>query len=327
MAERSGNSRTISRRDGLKLGLGAVAAGLASGAPLASAATADAAKRALRIAFLTDFHVQPERGASDGMVRCLRHVQAQADKPELILNGGDAVMDVFATDATRAKIQADLWRRILKDECPQPIEHCLGNHDIWGWDKRTSRTSGNERAWGKQWGLDLYGLTSRYRSFDRAGWHFIVLDSTQPEKNAYAAFIDEPQFEWLKDDLSKTPADVPVLVLSHIPILSVAAFMDAQTEQSGTWIVNATLMHRDGRRLKDLFRDHPNVKLCLSGHEHLFDRCEYNGVTYACGGSVCGRWWRGPNQETREGYSTIDLFADGTFDLRYVDYGWTIPAQ
>jgi len=53
-------------------------------------------------------------------------------------------------------------------------------------------------------------------------------------------------------------------------------------------------MHVDAAKIKDLFAKHKNVKLCLSGHLHLVDRVDYNGVTYLCDGAVCGGWWKGP---------------------------------
>jgi hypothetical protein len=81
-------------------------------------------------------------------------------------------------------------------------------------------------------------------------------------------------------------------------------------------------MHIDARRIKDFFLKHPNVKLCLSGHVHLWDRLEYNNVTYVCNGAVCGGWWKGSYQETPEGYGLVDLYDDGSFNAEYVRFGW-----
>jgi Icc protein len=112
-----------------------------------------------------------------------------------------------------------------------------------------------------------------------------------------------------------------VLVLSHIPILCACALLDGDNEKSGDWVVPGAWMHTDARRIKDLFYRHPNVKLAISGHIHLRDRLDYNGVTYLCNGAVCGAWWKGNYQETEPGYSLIDLYDDGTFDQQYVAYG------
>ncbi len=87
-------------------------------------------------------------------------------------------------------------------------------------------------------------------------------------------------------------------------------------------MVPGSWMHIDARRIKDLFLKHPNVRLCLSGHIHLVDRVEYLGVTYLCNGAVSGGWWKGANQECNPGYGLVDLYDDGTFENRYVEFPW-----
>lgn len=308
---------------------GAIVTSAALGTPIASAetaATCPARKRAIRLAHLTDAHVQPERGAGDGLAACLRHVQSLPDAPTLILQGGDAVMDACEVGLGRANQQADIWRRVWKAECSIPVEHCLGNHDIWAMDRGKAGAKGNEPEFSKQWGMDLFGLTTRYRTFDRAGWRFLVLDSTFIVGNGYTAKLDEDQARWLRAMLAQTDKGMPIVVLSHIPILSAAAFFDGDNEKSGDWRVPGAWMHIDSRQIKNLFAQHPNVKLCLSGHLHLADRVDYLGVAYVCNGAVCAGWWKGPNQECKEGYGLVDLYDDGTFETRYVDFGWKARA-
>ncbi len=265
----------------------------------------------LRIAHLTDIHVQPGNASRRGLARCLRHVHSLRDQPDLILNGGDAIGDAMQADRSSTRAQWDLWQKVVRDECSLPIEHCLGNHDLWG---------GNGLADGKRWALNEYGLGERYRSSDRSGWHFIVLDSIHPGGNLYQARLDEEQFEWLRLDLRAVPKTMPVLVLSHIPILSACAFFDGDNEKTGNWVVPGAWMHLDARRLRDLFRQHSNVKLCLSGHIHLLDRVDYGGVSYVCNGAVSGNWWKGPYQDCAAGYGLIDLHDDGSFEHRYIRY-------
>ena len=77
-----------------------------------------------------------------------------------------------------------------------------------------------------------------------------------------------------------------------------------------------------------LFVRHPNVKLCLSGHTHLFDKSLYNGVTYACGGAVSGYWWeyeksddgKSAYRQTSPGYGIVKFYADGTTEYEYVNF-------
>lgn len=277
--------------------------------------------RVLRIAHMTDVHVQPEGDAPAGLARALQHVQRLADKPDVIFNGGDAIMDSLQSDKSRALAQWQTWRDVLSSECSLPIVHCIGNHDVWGWESSHS-PSGQDRLYGKQWAMDEFGLQARYYGFDRAGWRFIVLDSTYPVEGGYTARLDDEQFEWLKEQLERTPKATPVCVLSHIPIVCFCAFFDGENEASGNWQVPGAWMHLDARRIKNLFHEHPNVKLCLSGHMHLVDEVKYLGVKYLCNGAVCGDWWRGAYHEFPPGYALVDLYDDGSSESEFVTYPW-----
>src|SRR4051812_31533068 len=110
----------ITRRQMMKFagavaGLGGLAlAGKSSGQ---SAPAQPTRSRAIRIAHLTDIHVQPELKADQGLIACLHHVQNLKDRPELILTGGDCVYDSFEAENTRTQLQWDLWQSAFKNEC------------------------------------------------------------------------------------------------------------------------------------------------------------------------------------------------------------------
>ena len=317
----------ITRRESM-ISMGAAAAGLVAWGATPRASFADPARparqRTLRVAHLTDVHVEPELRAGEGMAACFHHVQQLADKPELILTGGDHVMDSFEADDARTTLQWNLWNTVLKNECNIPVRSCIGNHDVWGWAKGKSRTTGEEANWGKQRATEMLHLGERYYTFGQAGWQFVVLDSIhQPPagQDGYMGQLDEAQFAWLAQTLRDIPATTPVLVLSHIPILSATAVLWAD-RRNGDFQVSRALMHMDCMQLKELFAKHANVKLCLSGHLHSLDRVDYNGVTYLCNGAVSGNWWKGRHQDCDEGYAVLDLYDDGSFDHEYVKYGW-----
>lgn len=290
--------------------------------------------RVLRVAHLTDLHMQPERGAADGLAECLAKVEALSPKPDLILTGGDLIMDGFAADKPRTLLQWELLTKTIADHTGIPVEHTLGNHDIWGWNKSKSGCTGDEPLWGKKWALDTLKLEKPYRSFDRGSWHFVVLDSVQhdPEKpEGYIGKIDEAQMAWLESDL-KAAAAKPTLVVSHMPILSATVLVNKPNRPDGDRYLEGGAMHIDTRELIDLFartrgeksgvEGLGGVKTCLSGHIHLLDRVDYNGVTYYCDGAVCGKWWKGRNTDCEEGFAVLDLFSDGTVERTYVTYGW-----
>jgi 3',5'-cyclic AMP phosphodiesterase CpdA len=271
--------------------------------------------RVLRIAHITDIHVKPGLRAPKGLARCFHHIQSLPDKVDLILNGGDSIMDALSRDKSTVTKQWNVWDSVLKNECGIPMENCIGNHDVWGAGQK------NDLLYGKKWALDTLALNRPYRSFDKAGWHFIILDSVHPrEEGWYTARLDEEQMDWLKSDLKSVPKDTPVLVLSHIPILSAAAFFDGDNEKSGNWQIPGSWVHIDAREIINLFYKQGNVKVCLSGHLHLLDRVDYNGITFLCNGAVSGNWWNGSYHQTHPGYALINLYDDGSFDNDYVRY-------
>src|SRR4029450_3320583 len=124
-------------------------------------------------------------------------------------------------------------------------------------------------------------------------------------------------------DLKGVDKKTPVLIISHIPIISVAAEVTTKfDDKSKEFRVSGGRIHSDAARLRELFNQHANVKACLSGHLHMQERIDFAGVTYICNGAVCGNWWKGRHQHTDEGYALVDLYSDGTFENQYVTYGW-----
>jgi len=280
-------------------------------------------RKVLTIAHMTDTHVQPERHAQAGMAAALHHIQSHPAKPDLIVAGGDNIMDALAQSRDRTALQWKIWHETLAAECSLPVVNCIGNHDVWGWNKAHSKATGEEPDFGKRWAMDEMQMKSPYHSHDQAGWHFIVLDSTHTNGGrSYTAKLDEEQFAWLEEDLRVTPPSTPIMVISHIPLFAACPFFDGENEKTGNWVVPGAWMHIDARRIKDLFTRHPNIRLCVSGHIHLVDRVDYLGITYYCNGAVSAGWWSGPCQEFENGYGLVQLYDDGSFENEYVEFGW-----
>jgi hypothetical protein len=287
-------------------------------------------KRVLRFAHPTDIHVKPELHGAEGMTAAFKHMFALSDPPQMILTGGDLPFDTASSDQVRSASLWKLFDQIIGDNVPReiPIHHTIGNHDIWGRDRELCKSTGNEPFFGKKWFLDNFGYPQTYYNFDSSGWHFCVLDSFDliPKSKDYVARIVGDQLDWFKADLAATPVTTPIVVVTHVPIFSAVNFFDNSEKKHNSGAADITIshtrMHVDYRELDQLFAGYPNIKLCLSGHIHLLDRCDYNGITHICDGAVCGDKWNGPRQRTPEGYGLIDLFDDGTFNHRYVAYGW-----
>lgn len=276
--------------------------------------------RVLRIAHLTDIHIEDNGKAPAGMTRALEYVNTMNDKPDVIFNGGDSIMDALKRSRKEVRAQWKLWQQILNEHNTIDIKHCIGNHDVWGWSFDDDSYK-KDPLYGKQWAVNEFGLTNRFYSFDMANWRFIVLDSThRKETLGYTARLDDEQFEWLTGELKSTDSHTPICILSHIPILAACAYFDGENEESGDWVVPGAWMHTDARKIKTLLHQHPNVKLALSGHIHLQDTVEYLGVKYYCNGAVSGGWWNGSYQEFPPALAIIDLYQDGSSHRTMINY-------
>ena len=310
------------RRDLLKKATLAGAIGLLPGLALADGKKGKSTrKRLVRIAHFTDAHVNSTGAGSKWLGKALEHVNSIADAPSTILFGGDMVFDGTMVSKDQMAAQWVEFHATLRNNNSIPVKYCLGNHDIWGWG--STQVDPREPEYGKQWARDTLQMDHTHYSYDESGWHFIVLDSISKFRHGYIGKLGSEQLDWLDRDLA-AHADKPTFIMSHIPLLSACTTFFGNSEVDGNkWHVPGTLMHIDARHTKDLFLKHPNVKLCVSGHIHMVDRVDYNGVSYLCDGAVSGNWWKGNFQETPPGYSLIDLYDDGTWRRDYIKYGWS----
>jgi len=319
------------RRTILAAGIAGVACGVVGPSSTSAAA---APSRRLRIAHLTDIHLQPELQAAKGLEACFAHVQSARDRGEhaadLVITGGDTVMDCMDADFARTKVQWDLWDEVKAAACGLEVRSVIGNHDVWGWGRQRAKTTGQEPLYGKQFACERFGRPLPYESFDRGGWHVVLLDSNYPHEDSYVGRLDEAQWDWFERDLAAVPATTPIVVFSHIPILALHPLTTVAPAASGrgqpTLPVSGQLVHTDHRRFRRLFARHRNVAACVSGHLHVVEAVEHGGVRYLCNGAVSAAWWRGRNGDTDFGYAIVDLLDDGTVESRYVPYGWSAKA-
>ncbi|MFF5380255.1 metallophosphoesterase family protein [Pedobacter suwonensis] len=272
-------------------------------------------KPVLRLAHLTDVHLKNQFNAPARFARCLHHLQSQSPKVDLILNGGDIVFDMNKENIGAINGQWKLVQETMKNECSIPVSYCLGNHDIW-WNE----DSKGEVFYGKKYAMDKLQLVKPYYSLIQNGWKIIMLDSTHLDidNTWYIGKLGDEQFNWLKNELENTGKTMPMMVMSHIPILT--ALLMIEDDVVNKWTMLGGDMHTDTAKIIHLFYSHPNVRLCLSGHLHMRDKVVYNNVTYICNGAVSGAWWEGNRRETAPGYGIIDLYADGSFAEQYMEY-------
>lgn len=270
----------------------------------------DKFKKVLRIAHITDVHIRPEYNAPQRFRRCMEEIKKH--KIDFFLNGGDSIYAADYGNITRERVneQWNIWKQLREELGSYEMYSCLGNHDMW-W----SAPDKEDPMYGKPYVVKQLEIQNRYYSFDKSGWHFVILDSN----NNNAGSLDAEQRKWLENDLGGLSPQTPVLCMSHYPILGVSTIMEGGN-------------HTDSRYITDLFYKHKDKKItCLSGHIHLRDVAEYDGVHYYCNGALSGFWWEDGNKEsagkyyyreTPPGYAIVDLFENGTVENNYIEHGF-----
>ncbi len=303
----------LDRRKFLKTTVAAGAALAIPGAARAAVARAAETKyEPLEFVFFTDTHIQPELNAGKGCEMCFAKIAAS--QPEFAIMGGDHVFDALGVGGMRAKLVFDLYARTQK-ALGMPIYQAIGNHDAFG-VLTSSGIAPNDPLYGKKMYEDRFGKT--YYSFDRKGYHFVVLDSIQPTPDRlWEAHIDDVQMEWLRADLKKLPAGAPVIGVVHCPLVTAFATY-AELITAGRKYNTMTVANSP--TVLDILAG-ANVLAVLQGHTHINENVEYKGTRYITSGAVCGNWWRGPRMGTPEGYSVVSI-REGQVKVRYETYGF-----
>ena len=300
--------------------LGAIGSAIGSaigGAGLGAASPAVAPARAgghqpFRFLFITDAHIEPELDAAHGTAMCFR--KARAIGGDFVIQGGDHVFDALGVGRARADQLLDLYDR-TQQSLALPIHHAIGNHDCFGVYAK-SGVDPTDPLYGKKFYQDHFGPL--YYSFDHKGVHVVVLDSIGITADRdYEGRVDAAQLGWLARDLASQARDTPILVVSHIPLVTAFACYDPATSARETHhkdsVVNApeVIALFAGRRVIGV----------LQGHTHINETVLWRGVPFITGGAVSGNWWHGTHLGTPEGFTVVDV-RDGRLATRYETYGF-----
>ena len=266
-----------------------------------------------RFVFLTDIHLRPEFGAIEGFQMAIDKVNALA--PDFVITGGDLVWDVNGATYQRADSLYKLYNE-MSEGFEMPVYNTMGNHELYG--LRPIPDTGHA-----EYGEKMFEnrIGKRFYSFDHGGWHFLILDGNEKgddEPGSIIGKVDDTQLEWISNDLENVDPQTPIVVVIHIPLVSVYSqirFGSLYAENQGSLVSNS------GQVLA-LFEE-MNLKLVLQGHLHIVEEINLmNRVRFINGGSVCGLWWITPeNSDFQEGFVMIEASEDD-FTWEYVDYGW-----
>ncbi len=267
----------------------------------------------VRILYFTDIHTRLEWDTPDALRLAAEAMNSQ--KADVILCGGDMITDGYT--GSRSSLQPrwtaylDMMHRKLSPE-PRVI---VGNHDLVGIEPADGTAPEDDPR------IDvrtIFGLEKTYRSFDTHGFHFILLDVVEVTRDElkYRGFVDEAQMAWLKSDIEKTDPATPVILMSHMPLLT--SFYQRTDGISAQVPPNRGVINN--REVLELFNRH-RLLLVLQGHLHVNEMLRWGETTFVTGGAVCGKWWRGDWHGTPEGFGMLEITGDRV-NWSYHTYGW-----
>jgi len=266
----------------------------------------------VRLTFYTDVHARTEWDTPKAMFRATDAINGINN--DIVIAGGDLITDGFQSSAVKAAPRWDAYMKMHR-AIKADIYPAIGNHDLVAAIPEDG-TSASDNPYVEY--LVRMGLDRTYYSFVAAGYHFIVLDSTRitGDKYLYQGFIDVDQQEWLKEDLSGVSKNTPLIIVTHIPLLT-----SVYSALKGVaYAVPPNRVIVNNSEVLEIMEGH-NLILVLQGHLHVDEMIRWRGTTFITGGAVCGKWWRGNWYGTEEGFYDITLTGSHV-ECSYVDYGW-----
>lgn len=269
--------------------------------------------------FMTDIHLQPELGAQEAFQKVIDTVNKL--NVDFVITGGDLVYDVLRGNFGRSDSLFQTYHNTIK-KFDVPVYNTIGNHELFGIYKESDIEESHPDY---KYGMYERYLGKRYYSFDHKGWHFISLCSIEEKDHKYIGMIDDVQMEWLKNDLAQLDANIPIVVLTHIPFIS--TYSQRYPKNKVTEVPNELWIYNRDEVLK-LFNN-LDLRLVLQGHMHWIEDLNIQNKTwFITGGSVAGRpsWKRKDNrgdgiQYDEEGFMVIHVEHEKV-SWHYIDYKW-----
>ena len=268
---------------------------------------AQPSKENLRIAFLTDIHLNKNNDGNglNGLKQALDKVK-ELDV-DFIITGGDQV-DISGMSATSLnKDEADKLYTVYKqtlDASDIPYYATIGNHDRY-WDADNDFIQGDEL-------FNSYFNASYYR-FQKNGVHFFILNSVQSGGET-GYIIEKEQLNWIENELKEINPEAPIVISTHVPFYS----LYYPVVENRYVFVDVISNYKE---VLNTFKNH-NLEVVLQGHQHIHEEIKLQGVQFLTGGAVCAGWWSGPFHGTEEGFLLVEVDNNNTFSWEYITYGW-----
>ena len=285
----------------------------------ASVPTLQGAQQDFSFVFMTDIHLQPERGAQEAFQKVIDTVNKL--NVDFVITGGDLVYDVLRGNFNRSDSLFHTYSNTIK-KFNVPVYNTIGNHELFGIYKESDIQANHPDY---KYGMYERYLGKRYYSFDHKGWHFISLCSIDEKEKKYIGIIDKEQLEWLKKDISQVDVNTPIVISTHIPFIST---YDQRYPKNKVKEVPNELWIYNRNEILQLF-DNLDLRLVLQGHMHWIEEINIQNKTrFITGGSVAGRpsWRRTLDRGDgihydEEGFMLLHVKNDSN-SWKYIDNKW-----
>jgi Icc protein len=219
----------------------------------------------LTIAFVTDLHFGPEARFAGKLRKLTAHAADLTAafvsrmnlevRPDIVVNLGDDIEDE-SPEADRARYAE--CQRILRGADAELV-NVAGNHDTVNLSPADLLS-----LWGS-------GGTQLFSSFDRGGFHFVVLHTR--ERQDHDVSVGDEQLAWLAGDLSAHPG--PTVVLMHHSAAD-------QHLVGNPWFEGRAhvCLVRERRKIRALLEQHGDVRAVFNGHLHWNHLDVVAGIPY-----------------------------------------------
>lgn len=227
--------------------------------------------RSIRIGMITDLHYadRPTPGNSnryyqeslEKLIECVRVMNKE--KVDFLIQVGD--FKDQDEDPSEIKTLSYLETMVREfNRFQGPVYHVLGNHD---------HDSISKNQFLKRVKNTGFKQAKNFYSFDRNGFHFIVLDANYTSAGIpydhgnfdwKDCYIPQDQIDWLEDDLQKS--DKPTIVFIH-------QRLDEKEDNKNYCVSNSA-------EVRFLLERSEKVLLVVQGHDHKGDLNQINEITY-----------------------------------------------
>lgn len=210
--------------------------------------------------------------AEEKIEKCLRVFRKE--QAEFMVCLGDLTDDRGKKEEKRKRLEK---LQAMIRESGIPFYLVLGNHDTDMMEKNASASP--------------FGVFSGgYGSFDCGGMHFVILDAnygadgrryTMQDMKWDELYLNEPQLQWLKQDLKGSSR--PSVVLVH-------ANLDGRM-RDGERDPHVIVNHRE---VRGILEESGKVVLVLQGHDHGGALTVQRGITYVTAKALVNGAWQAP---------------------------------